>query len=179
MLTFLIIHGSGGNPQESWFPWLKQKLEADGHRVFIPQFPNTPETQTVENWMEVIESYPIDNQTIAIGHSLGVAFLLNLLERRKFAASYLVAGFTGLLNNQFDPAIQNIANRDFDWEAIRSNCPEFYIYYSDDDPYVKPEKAFALGEKLGIEPILVEGAGHFNTESGFTEFEELYKKILN
>lgn len=177
MTTYLILHGSGGNPEESWFPWLKQKLEAEGQQVFIPQFPNTPETQTMENWLKVLENYPIDENTIAIGHSLGVAFLLNLLERRKLAAVYLVAGFTGLLGNEFDPAISHLADRNFNWKAIRSNSPSFHVFYSNDDPYVKPEKAFTLGEKLGVEPILIQGAGHFNTESGFVTFEELYEKL--
>jgi len=49
MKKILLIYGAGGNPQENWFPWLKEELKKEGHAVMIPQFPNTPEAQTVEN----------------------------------------------------------------------------------------------------------------------------------
>ena len=37
-----IFHGTEGYPEENWFPWLKEKLEAKGYKVFVPQFPTPP-----------------------------------------------------------------------------------------------------------------------------------------
>jgi len=56
MANIFIFHGVNGSPEENWFPWLKGKLEADGHKVFVPQFP-TPKNQTLDNWLKVLSEY--------------------------------------------------------------------------------------------------------------------------
>lgn len=81
MPTILIIHGAGSTPEDNWFPWLKQKLEAAGFKAIVPQLPNTPTDQTLNNWLTEIEKYDIDDDMIAVGHSLGAPFL------KQFAAT--------------------------------------------------------------------------------------------
>ena len=56
MTNVFIFHGVGGHPEENWFPWLSKKLEALGCKVFIPQFP-TPENQTLDNWLKILDNY--------------------------------------------------------------------------------------------------------------------------
>ena len=51
------------------------------------------------------------------------------------------------------------------------------MYHSDNDPYVPLEKGVALANGLGSEVILVEGAGHFNVEAGYTRFERLLEDM--
>ena len=175
MPTVFIVHGAGSTPESNWFPWLKKQLEAKGFRVLVPQFPNTPFDQTLDNWLTEIEKYDIDEDTIAVGHSLGVPFLLNLLEQKKLKEVYLVAGFIGLLNNEFDEVIRTFSDREFDWNKIKANCKNFHIIYSDDDPHVSSDKATELGAKLGLEPKLIKDAGHFN----FPTFKFLYSEIIS
>lgn len=182
-MKFFIIHGSYGNPEENWFPWLKDKLESVGHTVFVPEFP-TPKNQTLKNWTIVFEKYidKIDNDTIFIGHSLGPSFILSLLEKlnlpKPIKTCFLISGFIGLLNNEeFDEINKTFVEKEFNWDKIKKNCKKFYIIHSDNDPYVSIEKAEELAEKLGFEVILIKGAGHFNTKSGYSEFPELLKRI--
>jgi len=178
MKQALIVHGSGGSPNGGWISWIKKNLEREGFEAICPQFPIETETQKLQNWMKVLGGATIGSQTIGIGHSLGVPFLLNYLEKKPLKAVYLVAGFTGLLDNEFDEVIHTFSDKDFDWEQIRNNCPNINIIYSDNDPYVPATKAFEMGEKLGVEPILIKGAAHFSTENGFTDFPFLLEKIL-
>lgn len=181
MVNVFIVHGAYGNPEENWIPWLKEALEKASHKVLVPTLP-TPEGQTLENWLKVFQKYEafLDKNSIVVGHSVGAAFLLNILEQTKnpIRAAFFVSGFTGLLHNPtFDEINRTIADRTFDWPKIRKNCRKFYVFHSNNDPYVPWEKAEELAANLETDVIVVEGAGHFNEKSGYTKFELLLEKI--
>jgi uncharacterized protein len=186
MTNVFIIHGSYGNPGENWFPWLKGELEKLGCNVFVPKFA-TPKNQSLANWMKEFQQYEkyLDENTILVGHSIGCAFILNVLEKygdlpgkKSIKASFLVSGFTGSLGDPvFDTLNNTFADRDFDWQKIRHNCGKFYVFHSDNDRYVPLSKAKMLGISLGVEPNIIKDAGHFNAASGYTKFELLLKLI--
>lgn len=78
--NIFIFHGTGGYPEENWFPWLKEELEKEGMKVFVPQFPN-PDKPKVSEWLNTLKEYEryLNEETILIGHSLGGIFLLRVL----------------------------------------------------------------------------------------------------
>ena len=183
MTNIFIIHGAYGNPEENWFSWLKSELEKLDCRVFVPKFP-TPENQSLENWLKIFEDYKqyLNKSSIVVGRSLGPAFLLNVLEKlnKPIKAAFFVSGFTGLLGN---PDIDNInksfVDKSFDWQKIKQNCPKFFVFHSDNDPYVPLEKAKQFAKNLGVDVILVKNAGHFNEKAGYTKFDLILEKIKN
>ena len=182
MSNVIIIHGAYGNPSENWFPQLKEELEKEGHRVFVPHFP-TPENQNLGSWLEVFEGYKkyFNKDSIVVGHSLGPAFLSNVLERseKPIRAAFFVAGFIGELNNypEINKINKTIADRKFDWKTIKKNCQKLDVFQSDNDPYVPIEKGKELAKHLDTEIKLVENAGHFNEDSGYVKFELLLENI--
>jgi predicted alpha/beta hydrolase family esterase len=177
-----IIHGAYGNPDENWFPWLKNEIEKLGVEVFAPTFP-TPEGQSLLSWNNVFENYKkyVTEKTIFIGHSLGPAYILNLLEKLEspIMAAYFVAPFIGLLNNpDFDLINYSITDRNFQWNLINNHCSEFYIYHSDNDPYVSQEKSAFVANQLNTKKyIIINGAGHFNESAGYIKFPSLLEDI--
>ncbi|MBD3252891.1 serine hydrolase family protein [Candidatus Pacearchaeota archaeon] len=182
-MKIFIIHGSYGNPDENWFPWLKKELESRGNSVFVPEFP-TPKNQNLDNWMNKFNVYlnEIDENTVFIGHSLGPAFILSVLEKltlsKPVKACFFVSGFLGLLGNQeFDEINKTFTTKDFDWKKIKSSCQKFHVFQSDNDPYVPIERAKELAEGLDAEITVVSGAGHFNEAAGYTKFDLLLEKI--
>ncbi|MFA6991897.1 MAG: alpha/beta hydrolase [Candidatus Gracilibacteria bacterium] len=179
MSTFFIIHGVGGTPEENWFPWLKSELEKIGHKVIIPQFP-TPENQTLKNWMKIYESYQKDftEPPILIGHSLGVPFILDILEKYPAKSAYLVSGFVDKADNKFDSGMKTFAQKLFDWPTIKTNCKTFAIFHSDNDPYIKLEKGQEVAKLLDTPLTFIKNAGHFNETSGYTKFPLLLNTIL-
>ena len=133
--------------------------------------------------MKIFHPYTsqINESTIFIGHSLGPAFILSILEKLKtrVKACFFVAGFTGLLgNDEFDQLNKTFTVKLFNWKKITQNCQKFYIFNSTDDPYVPIEKGQELADNLSSTLIRFEKAGHFNTSSGFTEFPELLDYVM-
>ncbi|MCF7844636.1 MAG: alpha/beta hydrolase [Kiritimatiellales bacterium] len=178
MSHVLILHGIYGNPSENWFPWLKDQLEQKGMTVDVPHLP-THEPLLPEHWWSVLFSYEghINEDTIIIAHSLGVAFALKIIEKYKIKAALFVAPAWGKTDNEFDPVIRAVADQKFDWEIIKDHCLNFTIFHSDNDPYLKMERAEKLSGHLNTEVNVVSGAGHFNKASGYTEFPQLLQKI--
>ncbi|MDE1874135.1 MAG: serine hydrolase family protein [Candidatus Micrarchaeota archaeon] len=177
----IIIHGTGGSPQGNWFPWLKEELEKLHLSVIAPQFP-IGDRQSLSSWMSEFSKWltAVDSETMLIGHSIGPAFILNLLERDStstIAAAFLVAPFVGKLGGKFDSFNRTFAERDFDWIKIKQHCKNFFIYSSDNDPYVPLERGEFLSAKLNAKFKIVRGAGHINAESGFTKFPLLLDDI--
>lgn len=173
-MNFLIIHGAHGTPEEIWFPWLKNQLEILGHTVTTPAFP-TPEGQTLANWLQILPK--IQEDIILIGHSVGAAFILSILEHNKAKAAYFVAGFTGPLGGDLDQINSSFAEKEFDWEAIKGNCSNITAFYSENDPYVSVENAMELKEKLAPTMICVSDAAHFSASTGYFEFPQLLEEI--
>jgi len=176
-----LIHGANGSPGENWFPWLNEKLTGLGIEVIAPQFP-VEDKQSLENWMAAFDRYLplVDMDTVFVAHSVGPAFVLSLLESAKVKAraSFFVAPFVGDIGiRQFDELNRSFTNRDFDWGEIRRNCNAFYIYSSDDDPYVKLEKGEFLAQKLKARMKVIEGARHFNRAANYTNFPLLLSDI--
>lgn len=149
--------------------------------MIVPQFP-TPENQTLENWFKVFENYEklYSAETIVVGHSLGGAFLLRVLEKYSDIKVKL-AGFVGTLIG-----VLPIKNYDgdklfikdpFDWEKIKNAAQNFLIFHSDNDPYVCLGNGEKLAKNLKTKLNFIPGAGHFNQTAGYLKFEELLKEI--
>jgi predicted alpha/beta hydrolase family esterase len=184
MYNVLIFHGTEGHPQENWFPWMKEKLEATGnYKVFVPQFPSPPEVPAkIAEWFGVLKDYEqyINEETIIIGHSLGGIFALRVLERLEnpIRAAVLVGtpiGVRPIKNYDRDAAFSGFK---FDWERIKANARDFIVYQSDDDPYVGLENGEELAGHLGVELTFIPNAGHFNTRAGYAQFQDLLDKVF-
>ena len=177
-----IFHGTEGHPEENWFPWLKEKLEAKSLKVFVPQFPSPPVVPSkISEWFEVLKNHEqyINEDAILIGHSLGGVFTLRILKKLKnpVKAVFLVRtpiGVRPILNYDRDNSFSGF---DFNWSIIKANAKSFVVYQSDNDPYVSLSNGEQLAKALGIELIFIPSAGHFNTKAGYTKFPDLLKKV--
>ena len=177
----IIIHGTGGAPEDNWFPWLAKELRKRNCLAVVPRFPG-PEEQNLKSWTKVSEKSIgiLDENDIIFGHSLGAAFTLRLLEKSAapVKAAFLVAGFVRKLGiSEFDLPNQSFIADPFDWKAIRTKAKHFGVYHADNDPYVP----LALGEELctnlETDMKLIPGGGHLNTKAGFTSFELLLEDL--
>ena len=178
MKRAFLIHGSRGSPEGHWFPWLKNQLKE--FEVFAPQFPIGPDDQFLENWLNVLQPKAEHlSGSVIVGHSLGVPFILNVLNDWDvhFKLVILVAGFYGPFEADGEPNIIDFADKKFDWEQMKKKAEKFIVVYSDNDPYIPEDIQVSLAAELDAELVMIEGARHFTTNSGYKEFPKLMEMI--
>ncbi len=175
----IIIHGWGASSKDNWFPWLGEKLEENGFKVEIPDFPDS-QYPKLEEWLEHFKkNVKVDKDSILIGHSLGPAFILRVLEGMEegkvVKACFFVSGFAKSLGI---PETENFFDEPFDWSKIKRACPKFFMINSDNDPYISLEIGKDFAKNLGIELMIEKNGEHINAPGGFLAYPRLLKLIL-
>jgi hypothetical protein len=181
----IILHGAHGGPDTNWFPWLHTTLEAEGIEVVRPRFP-TPEGQSLSAWLEAydlaVKSLPFA-PTVLVGHSLGAAFALRLIERavEPVAGLFLAAGFVGALGlPDYDTINHSFFVAPFDWPVIRERKGRaFRCWAGENDPYVPLSRSQDMATCLEAPLEIVSGGGHLNSETGFTTFPQMRDAIFS
>ena len=187
-MKIVITHGTKGSPLGNWFPWLGNALKDCGHTVTIPSYP-TPERQDLTTWLSAFDNEfgfsNLNSDTILIGHSLGVAFTLRVLQEAKESvrACFFVAGFIRVLGiPEYDELNRSFISSSFDWSRLRAQAGLVHVYHSENDPYVPLKFGEEIAAALGVKINLIPGGGHLNSESGMAEFPRLLtdlKSVLN
>jgi len=184
---FFIIHGWGADPNYGGIPWLKQKLEKEGFVVSVPSMPTT-DHPIIKDWVDFIAKKvgKINENTILIGHSIGVQAILRYLESLdniKVGGLVLLAGFFNLNEKTYkNQAERKIARpwltTKINCEKIKKNTSNIIAIFSDDDPYVPINDSELFAGRLGAEIIIEHNKQHFACEGGKKEWPSTLKSAL-
>jgi hypothetical protein len=159
----LIIHGWEATSKDNWFLEEKERLEAMGYNVTVPDMPNTL-NPLKEEWVKVIEDFNPDEDSILIGHSLGGLTILRYLEKalRKVGKCVFVATpIRKLESNEFDSSpIHNFFEPDIDYSMIKKNCVKSIIINQINDPLVPLQDGKDLVKYIGGDLKILEGNNH-------------------
>jgi len=185
-----IVHGWDGYPEEGWFPWLKQELEAKGFQVFVPQLPDAGSPR-IQKWVPKLAETvgTADENTYFVGHSMGCQTIARYLETLppgvKVGGAVFVAGFfKHLAGLEDDPDVQET---DRHWlgtpinlEKVKSHLPKSVAIFSDDDPWVPLDNQDDFRDKLGSEIVVEHTQGHFSgARDGTKELPVVLEKMLS
>lgn len=180
MKSAVIFHGTECKPENFWYQWLQQQLEQAGYKVELPYYEDMNRVPIAEFLPRVMEQFPLNEETILIGHSAGVPLILAMLEKTdvRIAKAVLVAGFSEPLpGDSTDVILQDSYN----WPKIKQNAQEFVIFNSDNDPWGCDDKqGKRLQENLGGK-LIIKHDGHFGSISmnqPYKEFPELLEECL-
>lgn len=178
MKTAIILHGTLGSPDSNWFKWLKKELEQSGLIVWLPQLPQA-EQPSLRKWQRFIKEqcpFPINEETLIVGHSSGAILALVLAENNteKIGAIVDVSVF-------YDNSLQwqpndKLFDVQFDWTAIRDGVIKLIFVHSDNDPYVPLFQAQFVATNTDAEILVIPGEGHFNLER--SEEYKQFPKLL-
>ncbi len=181
--NYLLVHGSFGSPFVNWFPYLRKEIEDRGLEVYTPDFPTGVGYQNYTNWSNLLKCYLaagiINENTIIYGHSIAPVFICKFLIENKVKVKRLVfvCGFNNYfgINEEYDTVngsmyLDNLSE-------IKNYCDDIVCYYTENDPYVKYEKEKEFADTITNNQIVIKDGGHLNSESGYTEFNELIKHL--
>jgi len=184
MKRVFLIHGWGGNPENNWFPWLKQKLEEQGFQVIVPSMPNAEEPK-INVWVPFLTELvgEVDEETYFIGHSIGCQTIMRFLENQtnKIGGIIFVAGFFNLpyLETEEEKQIaKEWLETPIDTEKIKSLTQNIIAIFSDNDEDVPLSDSKLFEEKLKAKIIIEKDKGHFDDDHGIKELPVVLKELL-
>lgn len=179
-MNFIILHGTGGSSRGNWFPWLKTELEKDGHRVWVPDLPDTDEPNPAKWTPHILGNCPfnINEDTIVIGHSAGAVETLHLLQSidTPIHGAIPVGSFNYPLDRE---DLVHLFDEPFDFAKIKQNGGKVIFLHSDNDPNCPLEGAQDLAGKLNAKIVVLPGMQHFSYRDNprFTELPEILPLI--
>jgi len=162
----IILHGTLGSPGGNWFAWLKDELERQGLEVWLPALPH-PEQPSLRAWSNFVRKhcpFPIDSQTLVVGHSSGAILALILAQENPVPIGKIAAVSVFHDNSlNWEPNAQ-LFDVPFQWKPIRKNAQKLLFIHSGDDPYVPLEQARFVADSCRAKIVIIPGQGHFNLE---------------
>ncbi len=186
MKTAIIIHGrpekeeyfdsTQPKPVDAhWLPWLKKELETKGFVVHVPEMP-VPYQPVYEDWKKIFEQFPVDSDTVLVGHSRGGGFLLRWLSDHNIHVGKVVLVAPSIMPNP--EKVTGFSDFTIDLNLL-SKTKGITVFYSTDDE----EGILKSVEKIKIELPVIEfkefsDKGHFTTGDGVSEFPELLGEIV-
>lgn len=181
--NYILVHGSFGSPFVNFLPFLRRELEKRELVVYTPDFPTGVGYQNYTNWSKVLQCYVdvglLNENTILFAHSIAPVFVCKFLIENKIKVKRIVSvcGFNNYLGIDDDYDAVNESMYLDNLEDIKNYCDDIICFYTENDPYVKYEKEKEFADVIATKHIIIKDGGHLNSESGYTEFEELLKYI--
>jgi leucyl-tRNA synthetase len=170
--NYVLLHGFNGSSKALFHPWLKSELEKKGYKVTLLDLPNPTAPSEKEQIKYVLDNAKFDENTVIVGHSLGSALAMKVIEKLpgKIAGLVTVAGFTESKFKDHDRPFENF-DWNFDFEKIKSKLGFAKVLSDRTDDIVPFEQGPVLSGSLGGNLVELEAV-----KPHFTAVEE--PKIL-
>src|SRR3989344_333839 len=189
MKTAIILHGMPSkeeylnnpdrpSPSNShWLPWLQQQLIVRGILAQTPELPE-PYAPDYGKWRAVLERFPIDEETILVGHSCGGGFLVRWLSEHGVRV-----GKVALIAPWINPKDSRLVFGLFAFvidSDLAARAVEIRLFISADDDKEELDTAELLKKSVkGITVAEFTDRGHFTYgDMGTDRFPELSEYLL-
>lgn len=182
--TVIICPGNGCTNirRSNWYGAVNEELKSRGISCVCENFPDQNKARR-EKWIPFIHSKAEESggSVILVGHSSGAQAALRYAELYPVQAVVLVAATYSDLGDSGERAsgyypqtTKDGETNSYDFAAMKENCPIWYQFHSDDDPFIPLSEAEQIRDGLGLTDTyrMLAGRSHF-----FEPFPELLEVI--
>ena len=180
MKRVLIIHGWGNErPDGHWHRLLATALRKEGHVVAYPQLPDT-ELPSLAKWLSVLKvelellNESGNGELIVFGHSLGCLTWLHIAQsevlKERASRVMLVAPADPDLCGEI-PDFQMDLSAPAVKVAAHAAAKSTVLVGSDADHWLPKGIEATYATPLDLPYVLIQGAGHFAVEEGWTPWQ--------
>lgn len=188
MSNAIILHGlpskaeyySDKYPSASnshWLPWLQKQLMIHDIKADTPEIPHTY-NPTYETFVDEVERFEINANTMLVGHSLGAGFWLRYLSERPqiYVNKVVLVGPWLNLDHEYDISFFNF---EID-QTLASRTNELIVFSSDNDGEPMHRSVQFIKQNLPSVTIRAfHDYGHFTLDSMKTNaFPELLDVLI-
>eukprot|EP01135_Chromosphaera_perkinsii_P007952 Nk52_evm24s1073 gene=Nk52_evmTU24s1073 len=173
-MKVIILPGNGcTNVRKSnWYGHLYEQLKGKNIDCVCENFPDPYEAKR-QIWIPFIESLGTDQNTVLVGHSSGAQAAMRYAEAHPLKAVVLVsATYTdlGIASERISGYYPQGDSNPYNFEAMRSNCPVWHQFHSEDDPFIPMTEARRVESEL--KPT------KFHSLPGHSHFFEPFPELL-
>ncbi len=184
--NIFILHSLNGDTLEIWGKDIKEKFEAKGISVTMPNFPIRAESRYVkfkEILLPYLENNSLNNNTLVVAHSIGNAYFTRFAKETNFIPKAYIAVAPGAVyeypSNRNDYIVevkkQSYVTSDV-FEYVKNNITNKYCFYSDEDDN-NLEKFSRFINDTGAKGIYLENYNHFDGYHNIKQIPELVDLI--
>lgn len=175
-MRIILVHGYKSSPSGNFLPWLERELRARGFDVVIPELPE-PENPDRDVWTETLVKTcaPLKETDIIVGHSLGGAAALRMLEaaeaRSTPHAMVMIATPWMIKDEKF----RGFFMSELDFEVLMWRASKFVVIHAQNDPIIPVDHGKRYASALHATLITPETGEHFQGE----EYPIILQAILD
>ncbi len=174
-MRIILVHGYKASPQTNFWPWLKRELTDRRFDVVMPELPNPAEPDRDAWTKALLEAVgTLDENDIIVGHSLGGASALRLLEaaeaRTTPHACVLISTPWMIKDDRF----RSFFLTELDHDVLMWRAAKYVVVHAKDDTVIPVSHADRYAQVFYATQVLPETGGHFEG----TEQPEILDAIL-
>ncbi len=162
-----------------WVPWIRKELNKMGFHVLNPLMPEAWHPN-YEKWKAVMDTLPIDENSVLVGHSCGGAFLVRWLsENKKHIRKLILVAAAKTIAD--DASEEKKLFFDFSVDPLLKNrIQETVVLIGTQDKERHRQNAILYAEALNGRLVQLSNRGHFSSADMVktNAFPELLEEIL-
>ncbi len=175
-MRVILVHGYKSSPKGNFFPWLERELRARDFDVVIPELPN-PEEPDRDVWTETLVKAcaPLKETDIIVGHSLGGAAALRMLEAaeaRSTPHAMVMISTPWMIK---DDKFRGFFMSELDFEVLMWRASKFVVIHAKNDPIIPVDHARRYASAFHAKLVTPETGEHFQGE----EYPIILQSILD